>query len=263
LGDVDVWWIDLDRIADGSPSVLAHDERVRAERFRSPRDRARWISARVALRQVLTGYTGMMPAQLQLTRGTHGKPALAGESSLRFNLAHAGERAVLAVTWDREVGVDLEAIDPCLDVMPLLAVSCSEAEARIAALAPDARAEAFLTGWTIKESYLKGIGIGLSRDPRTVEIALLPDDRASVTDRLAETGNHNGACVFFTPVLAGSPRWLLPVRCSQSPSINGRRRRSPGPVAETRERARASELTGDVVAPTELLSGAMPTIPAR
>jgi 4'-phosphopantetheinyl transferase len=208
LGGVDVWWIDLDRIADDSPSVLAHDERVRAERFRSPRDRARWISTRVALRQVLTGYTGTMPAQVQLTRGTHGKPALAGESSLRFNLAHAGERAVLAVTWDREVGVDLEAIDPCLDVMPLLAVSCSEAEAaRIAALAPGARAEAFLISWALKESYLKGIGTGLSRDPRTVEITLLPDDRAIVTDRLAVTGEPQWSARLLHP----GPGWVAAV----------------------------------------------------
>ena len=208
LGDVDVWWVDLDGIEDDSPSLLAHDERVRAERFKSPRDRGRWISARVALRQILAGYTGTVPAQLQLMLGTHGKPALAGESLLRFNLAHAGERAVLAITRDREVGVDLEAIDPCLDVMPLLAVSCSEVEAaRIAALAPDARAEEFLTCWTLKESYLKGIGTGLSREPRTVDVTLLPDDRAIVTDRLAETGEPPWSVRLLHP----GPGWVAAV----------------------------------------------------
>lgn len=208
LGDVDVWWIDLDRIEDDSPSLLTHDERLRAERFRSPRDRGHWISARVALRQILTGYTGTKPAQLQLTHGTHGKPALAGESSLRFNLAHAGERAIVAISWDREVGVDLEAIDPCLDVMPLLAVSCCEVEAaRIAALAPDARAEGFLIGWTLKESYLKGIGTGLSRDPRTVDVTLLPDDRAIVTERLAETEEPQWSVRLLRP----GPGWVAAV----------------------------------------------------
>jgi 4'-phosphopantetheinyl transferase len=188
LGTVDIWWIDLDRIEDDSPSLLADDERVRAERFRRPRDRARWIRARAALRQILAGYIGTTPVQLQLTHGTHGKPALAGESALRFNLAHAGDRAALAVASNREVGVDLEPIDPCLDVLPLLAVACSETEAaRIAALAPGVRAEAFLTCWTLKESYLKGIGSGLSRDPRTIEITLLPDDRVIVTDHLVAT----------------------------------------------------------------------------
>jgi phosphopantetheinyl transferase len=39
---------------------------------------------------------------------------------------------------------------------------------------------------SLKEAYLKGIGAGLSRDPRTIEIALLPDDCVIVTDLFAE-----------------------------------------------------------------------------
>jgi 4'-phosphopantetheinyl transferase len=186
-GNVDVWWIDLDRIEDDSPSVLSPDERVRADRFRRPRDRARWVSARVAQRQILTGYAGMAPAELRLTHGIHGKPALLGGSSLHFNFTHAGERAALAVAWAREVGIDLEPVAPALDVSPLLAVACSQTEAaRLAALPPVARPEAFLTCWTLKEAYLKGIGAGLSRDPRTVEVELLPDGHAKLADLLAE-----------------------------------------------------------------------------
>ena len=188
--DVDVWWIELDRIEDGSPSVLSHEERARAERFRQTRDRARWVSARVALRQILSGYADARraPAELGLTRGSRGKPALVGGPPLRFNLTHAGERAALAVAWDREVGIDLEPVDPGLEVSRLLAVACSQTEAtRIAALPPAARPEAFVTCWTLKEAYLKGIGAGLLRDPRTVQIALLPHGHAVVADPLAET----------------------------------------------------------------------------
>jgi 4'-phosphopantetheinyl transferase len=187
-GDVDVWWIDLSRIADDSPSPLPHEERVRAERFRRARDRRRWTSARVALRQILSGYLGTAPAEIGLARGSQGKPALLGDSPLRFNLSHAGERAALAVAWDRDVGIDLEPIDPGLDVLPLLAVASSQMEAaRITALPAEARPRAFLTCWTLKEAYLKGIGTGLSRDPRAIEVELLPDGRATVSDRFAET----------------------------------------------------------------------------
>jgi 4'-phosphopantetheinyl transferase len=140
----------------------------------------------VALRQILTGYTGLAPANVRLTCGPSGQPALRDATSLRFNLTHAGERAALAVAWAREVGIDLEPIDPALDVPPLIAVACSQAEAeRIGALPVVARAEALLTCWTLKEAYLKGIGAGQSRDPRTIEIAVLPDDRATIADLLA------------------------------------------------------------------------------
>ena len=176
------------------------------------------------------------------------RPSL-GESSLRFNLAHAGDRAALAVARDREVGVDLEPIDPCLDVLPLLAIACSETEAaRIAALAPGARVEAFLTCWTLKESYLKGIGTGLSRDPRTVEIALLPDDRAVATDHLV--GIHG-----TTLERASPPPWFgLGCRggCSRSVAINRRvllaavGGRRGGWLRATR--TRIGHLAGDAVA---------------
>jgi 4'-phosphopantetheinyl transferase len=130
----------------------------------------------------------MAPAELSLTHGSRGKPALVGGSPLRFSLTHAGERAALAVAWDREIGIDLEPIDPGLNVSPLLAVACGQMEAaRIATLPPAARAEAFLTSWTLKEAYLKGLGAGLSRDLRSVEISPLPDGRVIVADLLAET----------------------------------------------------------------------------
>jgi 4'-phosphopantetheinyl transferase len=180
---IHVWWIDLERTETHVPAVLSADERARAEQFKYPRDRARWTSARVALRQILAGYTGDHPAQLRLVRGDHGKPALLGGSLLHFSLAHARERAVLALSRNREVGIDLEPIEPRLDVSMLMEVVCSQSEvARLDALHPAARLEAFLTYWTLKEAYLKGIGTGLSRDPRTIEIVLHPDGRAEIRD---------------------------------------------------------------------------------
>jgi 4'-phosphopantetheinyl transferase len=206
--DVDIWWIDLGRIEDGSPSVLSDEERARAERFRIARDRVRWRSAHVALRQILSGYLETAPAELRLTHGDQGKPALAGDSPLRFNLSHAGERAALAVAWEREVGIDLELVDPALDVSSLLAVTCSQTEAaRITALPADAQPQAFLTCWTRKEAYLKGIGAGLSRDLRTVEIALLPEGRAIVADPLAAIAEPQ----WRSYLLDAGPGWVAAV----------------------------------------------------
>lgn len=123
-------------------------------------------------------------------RANTGKPALTGASPLRFNLTHAGDRAALAVAWEREVGIDLEPIAPELDLPPFLAVACTPAEtARIEALPPSERVAAFLTLWTIKEAYLKAIGAGLSREPRAIAIDLSPDGRAVVHDSRMESGS--------------------------------------------------------------------------
>jgi 4'-phosphopantetheinyl transferase len=215
--DVHLWWIDLEDIESDIQAVLSTDERARAERFRHPRDRAEWTTARMALRQILARYTTEHPATIRFTQGVRGKPALTGGSSFRFSLTHARDRAAVAVSWEREVGIDLEPIDPRLDVSRLLPVVCSRTEAaRIDAHPPAARLETFLAHWTCKEAYLKGIGTGLYRDPRTVELELLDDDWTAVRDSIAGTPGPP----WHVRLLDAGPGWIAALANSgQEPSL--------------------------------------------
>lgn len=179
------------------------------------------MSARAALRQILADYLEVSPANVAFAGGNvttarraptdashdidlaepklptpielgersrgvrafSAKPALANDPRLRFNIAHAGARAVLAIAWEREVGIDLESVDDQLDVPPLLAAACTPFEiSRVEALPPDQRRQAFLAYWTAKEAYLKAAGIGLFREPRSLEVELLTDGRVVVHD---------------------------------------------------------------------------------
>jgi len=213
--DLHIWWIDLERIGADAAMLLSPGERARAERFIQPRDRVKWTAARVALRQILASYTGEQPADLRLTYGLHGKPALAGGSPLCFSLSHARDRAAMAVARQREVGIDLEPIDPDLDVASLQNVACGPIEAAlIDALRPDERLETFLTYWTLKEAYLKGTGAGLSRDPRTVEMALLAEGQAIVRDVVV--GEHDAR--WSVRLLDAGPGWIAAVAVSGSSS---------------------------------------------
>ena len=214
---IHIWWIDLEGTERDASAVLSAHERARATRFRHPRDGARWTAARVALRQILAGYTGDHPADIGLAQGVCVKPALGGGSPLRFSLSHARERAVLAVAWEREDGIDLEPIDPGLDVSPLLAVVCSETEAaRIDAHPPAARLEAFLAGWTLKEAFLKGTGAGLSRDPRMIEMELLPDGWTNVRDSVPDMEGPP----WSVRLLDAGPGWIAAVTIAgQEPAI--------------------------------------------
>jgi len=206
--DIHVWWIDLERVETDSAAVLSVAERARAERFRHPRDRRWWTAARMALRQILAGYTDEHPTEIRLTQGVRGKPALVGGSSFRFSLTHARERAAVVVSWEREVGIDLEPIDPRLDVSRLLTVVCRRIEAaRIDAHPPGARLESFLAYWTCKEAYLKGIGTGLSRDPRSIEIELLPDGHSTIRDSV--TGGQG--LPWSVRLLDAGPGWIAAV----------------------------------------------------
>ena len=215
--EVHVWWIDLERVETGNQAVLSVEERARAERIRHPRDRQWWTAARMALRQILAAYTAGQPADVRLTQGDGGKPALVEDSSIRFSLTHAGGRAAVAVSRAREVGIDLEPIDPSLDVSRLLTVACSPTEAaRIDAHPAAARLEKFLTCWTCKEAYLKGTGAGLSRDPRTVEIERVGDGWTVVRDSLP--GEQE--LPWRVRLLEAGPGWIAALAISGSePSL--------------------------------------------
>ena len=77
--------------------------------------------------------------------------------------------AVVAVT-ELPVGIDLERRDRARDAADIASMTLSSRE--LAALRDCSRSQrsaSVLEAWTRKEAYLKGVGVGLARDPRTVE----------------------------------------------------------------------------------------------
>ncbi|GAA0462262.1 4'-phosphopantetheinyl transferase family protein [Streptomyces olivaceiscleroticus] len=157
---------------DATPdeSVLDEEERCRAAALRRPADRALYVAAHVALREVLGGCLGVPAARIALTRlpcpgcgGPHGRPALAGPAgeAVHFSLSHTGGLALLALAA-RPVGVDVERVPDIGLVRDAAGALHPTEQAELAELAGDSRAAAFARCWTRKEAYLKAIGEGLS-----------------------------------------------------------------------------------------------------
>ncbi|MBW3660074.1 MAG: 4'-phosphopantetheinyl transferase superfamily protein [Gemmatimonadetes bacterium] len=162
--EIHVWRIPLDAGADLDRVVAAlSDEEVRrADRFRFPLHRRRWMTARAALRTILAAYLGESPGGLAFDHGPGGKPFLAapdGAPDLRFNLAHSGDLALCAVALQREVGVDVERLrrDAPLVELARRWFSAGEVEALLA-LPSDRRSAAFFACWTRKEAVVKAEG---------------------------------------------------------------------------------------------------------
>jgi 4'-phosphopantetheinyl transferase len=147
-------------------SVLSDDERVRASRFVSSRDRARFVAARGILRTLLGRYLRKPAASVGLAYEAAGKPRLEAaadpDRAIRFNVAHSGDLAAYAFTLDREVGIDVEAIrsDRAVDQIAERFFSTHEV-AELRGVAQELRAEAFFQAWTRKEAYVKARGTGL------------------------------------------------------------------------------------------------------
>ncbi|MBK3589875.1 4'-phosphopantetheinyl transferase superfamily protein, partial [Streptomyces sp. MBT57] len=101
--------------------------------------------------------------------GPHGRPAVVqagGGPPLHFSLAHSRGLIAVAVA-PRVIGVDVERLPS-----PETVEACARAlhpgeQAELAAAPPGERRAHFGRLWTRKEAYLKALGTGLSRHPRT------------------------------------------------------------------------------------------------
>jgi len=114
---VDIWTIPL---TQPHPVLLSADEAARAARFHAAKDREHWSRSHSALRTILASYAGVGPLDLQFAIGPHGKPGLPEHAGIEFNLSHARDYAIIAVTRDVPVGVDIQDIRPKTDISALL-----------------------------------------------------------------------------------------------------------------------------------------------
>jgi 4'-phosphopantetheinyl transferase len=157
---------------------LDPSERARAARLLSGLARDRFIAGRGFLRETLAGYLGGGPMEIRLAEGEWGKPRLAkgtGSRALSFNLSHSADLAVLAVSWECEVGIDLERKVEGLPFRAMARIFFSPQEqAELFGLPTGEQPAAFLRCWTRKEAYLKGCGKGFMQPSDSFDVSLLP-----------------------------------------------------------------------------------------
>jgi len=157
-------------------STLDDRELRRADSFRGKGLRSKFVAGRGMLRRLLGGYLGEAPSRIAFTYGANGKPELASDrTEFRFNLAHTGSLALLAVTKAGAVGVDVEALRPFENAERIIERFFSKAEQKAFLDLPESeRFTAFYLGWTRKEAYLKAVGTGLATRLDSFDVSLTP-----------------------------------------------------------------------------------------
>jgi 4'-phosphopantetheinyl transferase len=183
--EVHVWRAALDRTPSQIQDFhrqLAADERARAAQLYFDIDRDHFIAARGILRDILGRYLNRAPEAVSFHYGSHGKPALAGESggaSIRFNVSHSQGLALYSITRGGEVGVDLEQVRSKLDITEIAERFFSPLEvATLRKLPVVEQHPAFFRCWTRKEAYIKARGVGLSTPLNEFDVSLAPGEPA-------------------------------------------------------------------------------------
>ncbi|MGJ4849193.1 4'-phosphopantetheinyl transferase family protein [Bacillota bacterium Meth-B3] len=165
---LNVRWLYEERVFFRLLAFLGDDRRRKALLYRFAKDRALSLGAGLILNLALIREEPELPWPPRIRLGGYGKPFLADKGAPSFNLSHSGEYAVCAIGREG-VGVDIEQIGIA---DPGVARRCF-VERELLRVMPDGihvDAEEFCRLWTLKESFIKRIGTGLSSDPLRFEI---------------------------------------------------------------------------------------------
>lgn len=150
---------------------MTQDRRQKIDRFRLAKDKRLSLGAGILLDK---GLERMGIASRNITYKEHGKPYLCDRNDVFFNISHSGHVVICAFS-DQNVGADIEQYRKFDD--SLLHMICREEEiSKIASLdvQPDM---AYTKLWTIKESFIKYLGTGLSLSPKEIFVDLTPPVR--------------------------------------------------------------------------------------
>lgn len=159
-------------------AVLNSQEQERAQRFVLPILRDRFVVARGLLRLLISHYTGIDPAHIELIYSDRGKPSLkptSGQSlELEFNLSHCHNYLLYAFSR-HPVGIDVEQITSRRDVLGIAQrFFTPEERTLLEQLDPAEQSIAFLRHWVCKEAYVKATGEGLAAQLQGIQVEFTP-----------------------------------------------------------------------------------------
>lgn len=186
---VQVWSIRLDQPTEITLTLrqmLNCDERERADRFYFEKDRNRFTVARATLRKLLGKCLEKEPREINFSYEKKGKPFLEN-NNLQFNLSHSQDLALCAITYERNLGVDIEYLRLMKDAEQIAERFFSPRESALFCSLPKAEQQmAFFRCWTRKEAYIKATGDGLSYGLDNFDVTFTPDKEVKLLKVLSD-----------------------------------------------------------------------------
>ncbi len=160
--EIHVWSADLETSPyQQNTDFLSQDECERANRFKFPIHRQRFIAARSLLRAIISFYTDVSPAKIIFSYNDDKKPFLQNVP-LMFNLSHSDHMVVYAFTMQYAIGVDIEKIQSEYHEGVAERFFSKQENEALHHLPKDKQASFFYQIWAYKEAIIKAIGKGFS-----------------------------------------------------------------------------------------------------
>lgn len=166
---IDLWIVRPQNISDLSllaayDELMNLEERQKQQKKRYAEDRHDALVTRALVRTVLSKYVEHSPQDWQFVKGDKGKPEILNPPiPLRFNISHTRDMIVCAVGLDADLGVDVEFIERNNSLLKIAEYKFAASEYdELSSHGEQTQRKRFFDYWTLKESYIKAVGGGLS-----------------------------------------------------------------------------------------------------
>lgn len=141
--------------------------RNRSEKYLKFYDSVRCIMSYVLTEYIVKEVYGK-DAAIEIVYNRYGKPALKNYPDIKYNITHSGEWVIIAYN-NKDIGIDIEKIRP---VTIKIAKYFTDSEKEYLYSKHGDENENIIRLWTIKESYLKFLGKGLSQSLKSFSVDL-------------------------------------------------------------------------------------------
>lgn len=146
--------------------LVSQSRKEKIDFYRFEKDKKLSAGAYLLLKKLLDGED---ITETAFRTGRYGKAYLSNHDNIHFNLSHSGKMVLCAIS-DMEVGVDVELIDPEIDLD--IAQNYFYNSEYESIMKSDDPSEEFFRYWVLKESYMKYTGLGMNLELDRFEIII-------------------------------------------------------------------------------------------
>lgn len=166
-----IWYIEPESLQETAQlsrffEWLSPEERAQHERFRFDKHKHTYLVSHALVRSALSLMTQVEPAKFSFKTNAYGKPFIATpiqHETLHFNLSHTDGLVAVAISKHTALGIDVENKDRQVLTQSLAEQFFAPEECHAVAQASEhEHSTKMLEFWTLKESYIKAVGMGLS-----------------------------------------------------------------------------------------------------
>lgn len=166
----------------GFRKILSEDENTKAGRYKFDYLKNNYTACRGFLREILSGYTGIIPSKIKFSYSEFGKPFLK-DSNIRFNVSHSGNTGIIAVNTEDELGIDIELKREVPDLLSLSERFFSKSEITELNKTDSGKlTDSFFYCWTRKEAFIKALGTGLQYPLNCFSVSVTDDADPEITE---------------------------------------------------------------------------------